>query len=303
MKTFVLVNPMSGAGRTGRLWPELRRALSDRLDDWQHDFTLGPGDGTRLAAEAVETGYEELVVVGGDGTLNEALNGLDRGDSLAPVVLTPVRFGTGGDFARHLQLSGRLPGAVSHVGAGSIRRIDVGRVQFVDLEGQPQTRLFLNIASFGMSAEVVRRVDSGGKRFGAASFGLALGGALLAWRPPRLKVWVDDEVLHDGEIVTGAVANGSHFGGGMHFARGAAVDDGLFRVVLQTKAGARELLRVDQVYSGAMDAWRTVKTADGRRVRVEVESGADVRLETDGELPGRLDAEFELLPGALQLRS
>ncbi len=305
MRTFVLVNPSSGGGRTGRRWPELRRALDERLGDWQHDFTLGPGDATRMAAEAVEAGYEELVVVGGDGTLNEALNGLQGGGGLAPIVFTPVRFGTGGDFARHLGLSGRLPAAVAHLGRGTCRRIDVGRVRFTGDGGEPRTRLFLNIASFGLSAEVVRRVDAGSKRLGAASFGAALGRALLAYRPKALRIRVDGELFHEGQVVTGAVANGTHFGGGMQFARGARLDDGLFKIVIQTKVGPRELLRVDQLYSGALHAWPSVKSIEGRRVQVEAMEGAqtEVRLEVDGELPGRLDADFELLPAALQLRS
>jgi len=260
-------------------------------------------DATRIASEAIEAGYEELVVVGGDGTLNEALNGLQRSDGLAPIVFTPVRFGTGGDFARHLGLPGRLPAAVAHVGEGTPRSVDVGRARFVGEDGAPRTRLFLNIASFGLSAEVVRRVDGGRKRLGAASFGAALGGALVAWRSKRLRVWVDETLFHEGAVVTGAVANGTHFGGGMQFAKGARLDDGLFKVVIQTKVGPRELLRVDQLYSGGLLRWPSVKTTEGRRVRVETMDGDEVRLETDGELPGRLDAEFALLPAALRLRT
>jgi YegS/Rv2252/BmrU family lipid kinase len=306
----VIVNPMSGGGATGRRWPELRRALDPVLDDWDNAFTLGPADATRLVREAVAEGYDEIVVVGGDGTLNEAVNGWfgeddhgERSGAEQLPVLIPVRFGTGGDFARHLGLSSRLPEAVAHVRDGKIGSIDLGQVRFVDPEGVAQQRWFLNIASFGLSGLVDAKVNASKKRLKGASFTLATVSSLLTYRPPAVRIDVDGERVYEGPVVTAAVANGTTFGGGMQFARGAAIDDGRFSVVIQKRAGLTEALRMPDLYSGALHRWSSVQVVDGCEVVAEpVDPEAEVLLDVDGEQPGRLPARFTIVPGALRLK-
>ena len=103
--TCVIVNPASANGATGRLWPEMRAALDRVLERWDNQFTLGPGDATRLARKALDDGYEMIVSVGGDGTMNEVVTGLFADGEVAPdgkllkenVVLGSVRQGTGWD--------------------------------------------------------------------------------------------------------------------------------------------------------------------------------------------------------------
>jgi len=303
-RTLVVVNPVSGGGATGRRWPELRRALDDVLEDWDNDFTLAPGDASRMVGEATADGYDEIVLVGGDGTLNEGVNGACRSaESGAGPVLSLVRFGTGGDFARHLGLEGRLPGAVEHLRDGVVKTVDLGVIDYLGHDGRPAQRTFINIASFGLSGKVDEYVNRSKKRLRSASFLVGMGQAMLTYRRAPVEVEVDGRPFFRGPMVTVAVANGSYFGGGMKIARDAEVDDGHFRVVVQQRAGLREFARLPQLYDGRIADWTTVAATDATRVAARpTDPDTEVLLDVDGEPLGRLPATFRIEPAAIRLR-
>ncbi|MEL7240502.1 MAG: diacylglycerol kinase family lipid kinase, partial [Planctomycetota bacterium] len=227
-------------------------------------------------------------------------------DSLirSDVVIAPVRQGTGGDFARFMGLSGRLPDAVEHLKGESTRPCDIGLVEFTDHNGGRRRRAFLNIASFGMSGLVDEKVNGSTKVLGGTtSFLVGLGQALMAYRPQRVRVSVDGSPFYEDRMVTAAVANGQYFGGGMHFAPRATFDDGLFDIVVQVKSGLKEVLSIRDLYSGRIVDWPTVRTARGRRIdAVPLDAEDRVLLDVDGEQPGCLPATFRILPSAVRLK-
>jgi YegS/Rv2252/BmrU family lipid kinase len=309
----VIVNPQSANGATGRRWPELRAALDRVLDRWDHHFTLEPRDATRIAREAVREGYELLVSVGGDGTASEVVTGLFEEDPTRgisdrlirdDVTLGVVRQGTGGDFARMLGLSGKLPESVAHLAGDRTRPADLGWVERTDPDGVRRASAFLNIASFGLSGLVDEKVNSTSKALGGRiSFLLGAGRALLGYRPTPVRIKVDGRTLHEGPVVLCAVANGQYFGGGMRIARDAQPDDGLLDVVAQLKAGPSEVLSIGDLYSGNIVDWASVRHTRGVEVEAEaLEPGARVLLDVDGEQLGTLPARFRLFPGALRLK-
>lgn len=304
-RTFVIVNPVSGGGATGRRWPELRRALDDVLEDWDNEFTLEAGDAPRLVREAAADGYDEVVLVGGDGTLNEGVQGVleTQEEGRRAPTLSLVRFGTGGDFARHLGLSGRLPEAVRHLKHGKVRTFDMGIVDFVTNDGGAGRRAFINIASFGLSGEVDLHVNRSSKRLKSGSFLLGLGRAMLAYRRADVVVDVDGQPFFKGLMVTVAVANATHFGGGMHIARDARPDDGWLEIVVQQRAGLPEVLKLPDLYDGRIADWTTVARGRGRVVEARpADPATPILLDVDGEQPGRLPATFRLRPGSIRLR-
>jgi len=309
--TLVIVNPASGNGATGRRWPELRAALDKQLDRWDNQFTTGPGDGTRLARQGVADGYEMIVAVGGDGTMNEVVTGLfPEGDatptalSRPDIVLSPVRQGTGGDFARFLGLPGEIPACVAHLGGSNTRPCDLGVVELEGHDGKRIWRGFLNIASFGLSGLVVEKVNHSSKILGGkASFAWGLAKAMVGYRPQAVRITVDGARFVEEPITTCAVANGQYFGGGMRFAPEASIDDGQFDVVAQLKTGAKEILAVRDVYSGRMSEWASVRRVRGAEVLAEsTKAGQEVLLDIDGEGLGRLPARFRIIPSAVRLK-
>lgn len=303
----VIVNPASQNGATGRHWPELRAALDRVLDRWDNQFTLARGDATRLAKKAVEDGYEMIVSIGGDGTMQEVVSGLidERGELLKKdLVLASVRQGTGGDFARYLGLSGKLPEAVQHLAGDRTRPCDLGTIEYLAHEGTTKRCAFLNIASFGLSGVVDDKVNNTSKVLGGkVSFGFGLARALASYKPQAVKITVDDQVLHEGTMVTCAMANGQYFGGGMRFASRAEIDDGLLDVVVQLRSGLREIASVGDLYSGKVADWASVRYTTGRSIRAEpLHAGERVLLDIDGEQPGMLPATVRVIPSAVRLK-
>jgi YegS/Rv2252/BmrU family lipid kinase len=306
---FVIVNPASANGATGRHWPELRAAIDKVLDRWDNQFTLTPGDATRLARQATKDGYQMIVAVGGDGTMNEVVTGLFEeagGGKLIrdDLILAPIRAGTGGDFARLLQLPHKLPASVAHLAGGATRLCDLGRIDYIAHGGAPAWRGFLNIASFGLSGLVDEKVNSTTKMFGAkGSFLAGTFRALAAYRPQSVEIDVGGENVYRGPLIVGAVANGQFFGGGMQFCPRAEIDDGQFDVVWMVSVGVKEVASILDLYSGRAIEWRSMRSTRGRTVEARPsDPSARVLIDVDGEQPGHLPATFRILPSAVRLK-
>ncbi|MEM9490297.1 MAG: YegS/Rv2252/BmrU family lipid kinase, partial [Myxococcota bacterium] len=235
-RTVLVVNPQSQNGALGRRWPDVAQLLHRELGSFEEVRTGAPGDATRLAREALVAGAERVVAIGGDGTINEVANGFfDDGQPVAAeACLGILPFGTGGDFRKTLGIPNDLAGAARLLAAETTRTIDVGTLEYVDRYGQPAHRIFVNIASFGISGLVDRLVNESSKRLGGTlSF---LSGSLRAsmrYTNQRVHITFDgepDDSL-DMTINMVAVANGRYFGGGMFIAPDAELDDGYFDVV------------------------------------------------------------------------
>lgn len=311
MSAFVVVNPRSANGRTRRDWRALEPALAAVYPYMSVAFTRRRGEATSLVSAALREGHSEIVAVGGDGTINEALNGFfDREGAVSPdAVLAFVPNGTGGDFKKALGLSVNGIRAIAHLRQAPIRAVDVGRVSFLSRDGIPRTRYFANISSFGLSGTIVDRVNrsriakllGGGFAFG---FHSAVGLATYGGRAVRLIV--DSAYDEITRIATVAVANGTTFGAGMMIAPEARPDDGLFDVVIINSGPRSQMLaNMKLIYSGRHLGDPNVRVIRGRKVvaaPVAETRGRPVLIEVDGEGIGRLPATFEILPRALNVR-
>lgn len=309
--TVVVVNPASGGGSTGRNWVGLRPHLEAARPGHAEAFTTGPGHATELVREAIRSGAREIVVVGGDGTLNEAVNGFFEPDPelgiqarlvAADVTLVPVRRGTGGDFARFFGLKGRGAPAFAHLGDRSTRALDLGLCELIDHDGNRRRRAFVNVASFGLSGLVDEKVNASSKSLGTLAFVWGAASALLAYRRVPVRVRVDGTVLHEGPLLLGAVANAAYFGGGMRIAPDADPGDGLLDVVLLLEAGPGEVVRAPQVFTGRHTAWRSARVGRGAVVEAEPLDGRCL-VDLDGEQPGVLGARFTVMPGGARVRA
>jgi len=308
---FVVVNPHSAGGRTAREWPQIERALRAAYPHMRLAITRSRGDATALVRRALKEGHHEIVAVGGDGTINEAVNGLFDADGpiLPDVVFGFITSGTGGDFCKSFGLAPGYAAAIARLKQAPVHRIDVGRVSCLTLDGKSTVRYFANIGSFGLSGAVVNAVNRAraaklfGRRF-ACAFHSA--GAMLRYRDRIIRLRVDADYDEITSISTVAVANGQFFGGGRRVAPQAVPDDGLFDVVVMggvAQIGAFADLRG----TPAGDAPKTpaVRALRGRRITaapVAETRGRRVLIELDGECAGQLPATFELLPRALNLR-
>lgn len=255
-----------------------------------------PGHLAQAAAAAPDS---LLVVIGGDGTVNEVVNGVTGTD--AEIAVLPN--GTGQDFARTHGIPSGLEDAVRVVLGGTTRTIDLGRVEFSKAEREGgDFRFFANVASAGMSGSVARRANAMTKRFGGrATFFYALTREFLAWQNTRVVLELDGGVRREGLMHDVIVANGRFHGGGMKLAPEAAQDDGRFDVVTIGDVNKLDFLTTaPKLYSGRYLSHPKVELLRSSSVGI----GADepLPLEVDGEPIGTTPARFDAVPAALRLR-
>ena len=307
-QTLVLANPNSANGSLGRKWPRLERQLRQALGRFDHQLTAAPGEATTLARRALERGEHQLVVaMGGDGTVSEVVNGFftDDGPVNPEVALGVLPYGTGGDFRKAIGAPKNLAHGARSLGGSKTRQIDVGRMTYCDDRGAQRARHFVNIASFGIGGLVDQLVNSSSKALGGTlSFALASVRAMRRFKAQRALVRLDHGPEREVELHNVAVANGNYFGGGMHIAPGAMLDDGLFDVVTLGPMSMRDLLLSGhRIYAGTHLELPQVSLQRARRVEARPsDDGEAILLDVDGETPGRLPATFEVLPGALRLK-
>jgi YegS/Rv2252/BmrU family lipid kinase len=298
--TFVIVNPASGSGRTGRRWPGLDARMRAEGGEFDVEFTREPGHAEHLARAAALGGMKTVIVVGGDGTLNEVVNGLIADDAPvgdAAVGILPV--GTASDFARALGLPrDPLAAAIYLMRKAQPQPLDVGRVDCVRGE-QPATRYFVNIAGLGFDGEVADRVNRSGKSAGTLVYQTMLLRSLAAYQNKDVTLAVDGRVIA-GMMNSVVVANARYFGGGMFVAPNAQWDDGLFDVIVLGDFGKLEVVaNMPRLYRGTHLTHPKVTELRARRVRVEAQER--MFLQAEGELIGEAPATFTLLPQALKV--
>ncbi len=197
MTAFVLVNPHSAGGRTGRDWKALSRMLRDSRPDFKVAFTRRRGDASWLVREALSAGHDEVIAVGGDGTINEAVNGFFDADgpTASDAVLGFITSGTGGDFRKSFNIEPNLKDGLERLTSGQVRQVDVGRVTCLGRDGVCVVRHFVNVASFGLSGLVVDAVNRArfAKLFGGSfTFAFHSLSALLFFRPRGVRLILDN---------------------------------------------------------------------------------------------------------------
>jgi diacylglycerol kinase (ATP) len=302
-KAVIIVNPRSGGGLSEKRWTALLGPLTDGLGPFDVRFTERVGDGSRLAREEATAGRRLVVAFGGDGTISEVVDGLVSAGGATELGIIPR--GTGGDFRRSLGLPEELAAAARHVRSAPAHLIDVGRASFATADGSRQQRCFVNVASFGFSADVAGRANRSSKQLGAkVAFLGATVRALVSYDNVEVMISVDGAPPQRRTVLLGAVGNGSFFGGGMKICPTSTLDDGLLDLVVVGDFGRLEVLaKINHLYAGTHLSLKQVSAVQARRVEVApVDGAADIPLELDGESPGRLPATFEILPKALRLR-
>ncbi len=289
MTAWVIANPNAGSG------DELANleAATARLPGASLKLTEQAGDATRLAREAVETGVDLVVAAGGDGTLNEVVNGLSADFGRAALGLLPL--GTGNDFARSIGVPSDLDAALAILVEGRERSVDVARSE---LNGQ--CRWFLNAAAGGFSGEVSERASDAKEKWGPLAYMRAAVGAL-----PELKGFLTRIVLNSGERLeldtyNLVISNGRYVASGIPAAPQAVLDDGLLDVMIAPATTLPQLaVLVPTVLLGRhvgndLLLFRKV-------TRIEIESDPPMTFNVDGEIVGEGPALFEAVPRALRM--
>ena len=300
----VIVNPKSAGGKTAKEWPQMLKTLETELGSVEIRLTEHRFHAAELARQVLKTGVERVIAIGGDGMLNEVVNGFfEYGRSLnRSAKLAFFSRGTGSDFVRSWGQTASFQEFVHAVKKNRSQSCDVIRIQLNTLDGAPGERYCINLADVGIGGQVVEIVNRRSKFFGGTiSFLLAGVQAALSHDNSPLDIELDGHRIseHAPHFLVG-VANGRYFGGGMQLAPQAKVDDGLFDVVIVGDLTIPEKIHFAfKLYRGQVGDLPKVCILRGKHLKIS--SKERVLIDVDGELAGTCNAEFKLLPAAIEL--
>lgn len=304
MKTCIILNPWAGRGLAG----QRRAELEDALRRAEVEFTLlathARGGATELTFQAIARGAEAVVAVGGDGTINEVVNGIvgSQGRGIGDAALGVVPLGTGSDFVKALDgvEPNDLASAVRRIAAGQTRSIDVGAVT-VEAGAQELQRYFINGLGAGIDAQVAAESQKLTNLRGLAVYLVAVLRALASYKAPLFTVRYDDYEVRR-RLMFATVANGRCQGGGFWLTPEAQLDDGLLDLCIVNKLRLDQSIRyIPRALEGShtREAWVTM----GRARTVEISALGTIPVATDGEVVAtharRLSVQ--ILPGAVRL--
>jgi diacylglycerol kinase (ATP) len=288
MRTCVILNPIAGSVKEA---DAMRQRLQALEPEWLHTSQQA-GDAERFTREASQAGAELIVSAGGDGTLNEVVNGIASTGCQTVLALVPL--GTGNDFARTLGGPSNVDAAIEHIRKGQTRAIDLVRVT------SDQVRYFINVSSGGFSGVVDDKLTPEMKRtWGPLAYLRSAAAAFPELRGYTTSVSLDDRPPVEWDLYNVVIANGRYVAGGIPIAPEADVSDGLLDIVLIPERGPAELAIVAaQILLGKHLGSDAIIFKRAQKVAINSRPG--MWFNVDGEMIGNEPAVFELLPQALQ---
>jgi YegS/Rv2252/BmrU family lipid kinase len=299
----VIVNPAAHKGGAAKRWPAIEKELSARLRPFKPRFTERPGHATELAREALAAGSRRIIAVGGDGTVNEVLNGvLDASGRLKSpdVVLCPIPAGTANELSRALGHLADPRRAYDAAAGDAAHSIDLLHVRCTGFDGRPVDRFGYLIVSLGAAATISHRTSQSrwAKKLGGIAYLLMTPPVTLGYRNRAVAITVDGVPQGSRPIFTAMIANTQNGGGGMKLAPGARFDDGILDLVEMGDITPLAMLAtvLPKVYSGGHVHHPKVRMSRGKSFRFD--SAVDTLVDLDGETIGRLPLEVSVIPKA-----
>jgi diacylglycerol kinase (ATP) len=299
---YVIVNPNAGNKKGQKDWNRIADIFSREGVAIVPVFTKRKGEAIELTRSAIAEGFRNFAVVGGDGTLNEVVNGIFTQEHCptAEVTVSLIPVGTGNDWGRMFGIPMVYEGAVKVIREKKCLLHDVGLVSYHQGEAA-EKRYFLNIAGLGFEALVVKKTnhqkDKG--RSNKAIYFYNLLSSLVSYKKTVARITVEGKTT-SAKVFSINVGNGRFCGGGMRQTPDALPDDGLLDVTVIREMGRFEIIRnLNLLYDGTILSHSKV---DGYRTnKVSIETESLLYAEADGELLGHTPAEFTVIPSALNV--
>jgi YegS/Rv2252/BmrU family lipid kinase len=289
MKHLFIINPTAGKGKNVSLIPEIKRMIELKKEEYAIEVTKGIGHATEIVKNYVKNGDYRVYSVGGDGTLNEVLNGIAGSNSALAVIPS----GTGNDFSRNIYEDSNV--------LGSLEKAINGKDVFLDL-AKVNDRYFINIASVGFDAEVVYNADNFKKLpfvGGSLAYILGIVMTVFKYKSVNLNITIDDNKISVKSLLA-AIANGKCYGGGIFMTPEAKLDDGMFDVCIIKEMNRLKILRLfPKAIKGQHSTIKGVSFCRGRKVKISCDE--DVSLNIDGEILRAKEVTFEIIPKGIKV--
>lgn len=293
-KILAIINPASAGGRTAKIWPQQRSYFQQEFSSLDEIYTQKAGEAVNIAAKAVEKGYDYLLAVGGDGTVNEIANGmLKTGPKNLETKLVVYAQGTGSDLSRSLKLPTDIKEFIALIKRGKSRNLKLIKAEFNGPSGDRKKRYFLNIADCGMGAEVAKNLNQSRKVIdGSLSYLLSILKTLFIYQNKAAELKVDGKLIYTGSLNTAIIANGNYFGGGIKIAPAADLfSDKLNLILLKDISKIAIILNLIKAYQGSHLKHPLVESYLAEEVSIS--AAQSLELELDGESMGKTDVKFK----------
>jgi len=301
---LVIINPNAGRRKGSRDWKKIRSLLVKHGFNFHEISTERPGHATEISKKFIEEGYKRIIVVGGDGTLNEVINGLFQQTRYPTIEITfgMISIGTGNDWGRMLKIPVDYEEAIITIKECKTFIQDAGIVSYRDDDNNVD-RYFVNIAGLGFDAIVTKkanRLKERGKG-GPLLYFATIFSSLLNYRYVNAVINIDGK-NYKNKIFSMNIGIGKYNGGGMMQVPGAIADDGLFDLTVINKISKPDIIMsLRKLYNGNIVHHRKVETFTGRSISID--SDTKILLETDGESLGHTPMEFQIIPKSVQVIS
>ena len=293
---YTIVNPVSSNGKTEHRWPDHKEKIIDAGIDLKIKMTHYPGHAVKLTQDALKMGYRTIMAVGGDGTVNEVLNGFYKNGEMINqnAVLLIFSQGTGSDYIRSLNLTKNVYDIIDIYKRYNIRKVDIGKITYLDFDNIERTRYFINTADVGIGGETVEFVNQSSKIMGGLlTYLYGVIRTLIKYENKKMKLKIDDKVVKDDILNSIMISLGKYFAGGMPIAPEAKVDDGIFDItILGNLSKIETVLNLYRAYKGTHIYYKKIDYLKGKKISIE--SDKRVLIDIDGECAGILPAEFEI---------
>ena len=295
-KWFAIVNPVAGSGKGLVDLPQITKLLRDNNICYELVFSQYKRHVVELTVQAVNEGYRRIIVIGGDGTLHEVVNGLFIQQTVPAeeVTISVIAVGTGNDWIRMFGIPTRYSEAIRAICEGATFLQDVGEVAYEESH-YAQSRYMANVAGVGFDASVTRRYEHY-KSMGKKGRYLYLKSFIynyFRYRSSGVKVWVDGELVHNDLLFSAAIGICKYHGGGFQLLPSAIADDGMFDITLIKPFHWWHLLfRFNRLFNGTVYSIGHCVHYRGSNIRIE--STPNIPVAVDGELLGGTPLEFTM---------
>jgi YegS/Rv2252/BmrU family lipid kinase len=299
---MVIVNPNAGNGKGKKDWETISRLLKNEKISFTVSFTEKKGHAIHLTIDAITAGFRNIITVGGDGTLNEVVNGVFANTvcSTTDIVLSLIPVGTGNDWGRMFGIPLDYEKAVQIIAGNKTLLQDVGHVSFYN-GSEKKLRYFINIAGLGFESVVVKKtnIQKDNGRGGKLIYFYNLLTSLMAYKNTKSEITIDGKISN-ADVFSINVGNGRYCGGGMRQTPHAIPDDGLLDVTIINGMGKFEIIRnLKILYDGKILEHPKI---DGYKCKnIKVTSEEVMYAEADGESLGQTPAEFSIIPLGIKI--
>ncbi|HSG68259.1 MAG TPA: diacylglycerol kinase family protein [Bacteroidales bacterium] len=301
---LVVVNPNAGSRKGEKDWPEIRSLLDGSGFAFDHVFTKNRRHAIEVTASMINSkGYRNIIVVGGDGTLNEVVNGVFMQTKYSPgdILIGMIPVGTGNDWCRMYKIPMQYRQAVEIISKGHRFTQDVGFVSYHDSEGAHE-RYFINVSGMGYDALVAQKTNRMKDKGWSGSFTYLLNifTSLYQYKYSNFQIELDGKEVFNGRVLSMNLGICKYNGGGLMQLPFAVPDDGELDVmVIKSTSRLNIVKHVSKLYDGSFVKLPFISTYRGKRCRIVSRPEGSVFLEADGESLGHSPLEFSVIPRAL----